>query len=142
MKKRFLAHAMAMAFLLGLLVQPVQILQAAQIREEETSQILEEAVENLEEGTYVEGEALVSMEATQAAALAKEGTYRLDKKVRMESVSSFGTDEQTGKEQYIVCLKSDQYTTEELMKLALKQNYVDGVCANQLRKLCSAVKTI
>ena len=108
MKKRFLAYAMAMAFLLGLLVQPVQILQAAQIREEETSQILEEAVENLEEGTYVEGEALVSMEATQAAALAKEGTYRLDKKVRVESVSSFGTDEQTGKEQYIVCLKSHQ----------------------------------
>ena len=113
-------------------------IQAAQMRVEETTQMLEAAMETLEDGSYIEGEALVSMEATAAAALTKEGVYRFDPDVRVEAVSDFGTDETTGKENYIVHLTSDKYTTEELMELALSQYYVDGVSANNYRQLCSA----
>ena len=137
MNKKWMAVTLSVTVLTGTQVIPLKAVQAAQTRVEETSQLLEEAVEDLEEGTYVEGEALVSMEATQAVALAKEGTYRFDANVQVEAVSDFGTDEQTGKELYIVHLTSDKYTTEELMELALEQYYVDGVCANQYQHLCA-----
>lgn len=137
MKKRILSCALVTALAVGAQAVPLQAAQAAQVRVEETEELLAEAVEDLEEGTYVEGEALVSMEATQAAALAREGTYRFDEDVQVESVSDFGVDEETGKETYIVHLTSDKYTTEELMELALEQYYVDGVCANQYRHLCT-----
>ena len=137
MKKRFLAGAVAIAFSLGAQALPLQTVQAAQVRVEETAQMLAEAVEDLEEGSYVEGEALISMEATDAVALAREGTYRFDENVQVKDVSDFGVDEETGKESYIVHLTSDKYTTEELMELALQQYYVDGVCANQYSHLCA-----
>lgn len=136
--KRILAGSLAAVFAAGVQAVPVQAVQAAEARVEETSQLLEAAVEDLEEGTYAEGEALVSMEATQAVALAKEGTYRFDEHVCVETVSDFGLDEQTGKETYIVHLTSDKYTTEELMELALTQYYVDGVSANQYHHLYAA----
>lgn len=135
MKKRFLAGVLVTTLAVGIQAVPLQTVKAAQVRVEETAQLLAEAVEDLEDGTYVEGEALISMEATQAAALAQEGTYRFDADVQVESVSDFGTDEQTGKETFIVHLTSDKYTTEELMELALSQYYVDGVCANSYRQL-------
>ena len=138
MKKRFLAGVLVTTLAVGIQAVPLQTVKAAQVRAEETAQLLAEAVEDLEDGTYVEGEALISMEATQAAALAREGTYRFDADVQIESVSDFGTDEQTGKETYIVHLTSDKYTTEELMELALSQYYVDGVCANSYRQLYAA----
>lgn len=137
MKRRMFAGALALAFSLGAQALPLQMAQAAQVRVEETAQLLAEAVEDLEEGDYVEGEVLVSMEATDVVALAKEGTYRFDADVQVENVSDFGVDEETGKESYIVHLTSDKYTTEELMELALQQYYVDGVCANQYRHLCA-----
>ncbi len=138
MKKRLIAGALVITLALGIQALPLQTVKAAEVRVEETTQLLEEAVDDLEEGAYVEGEALVSLEATQAAALAREGTYRFDADVQVESVSDFGTDEQTGKEKYIVHLTSDKYSTEELMELALSQYYVDGVCANQYRQLYAA----
>ena len=138
MKKRLIAGALVTTLALGIQALPLQTVKAAEVRVEETTQLLEEAVDDLEEGAYVEGEALVSLEATQAAALAREGTYRFDADVQVESVSDFGTDEQTGKEKYIVHLTSDKYSTEELMELALSQYYVDGVCANQYRQLYAA----
>ena len=138
MKKRFLAGVLVTTLAVGIQAVPLQTVKAAQVRVEETAQLLAEAVQNLEDGTYVEGEALISMEATQAAAFAREGTYRFDADVQVESVNDFGTDEQTGKEMYIAHLTSDKYTTEELMELALSQYYVDGVCANSYRQLYAA----
>lgn len=138
MEKRLIAGALVTALAVGTQALPLQAVKAAETRVEEKAQLLEEAVEDLKEGTYVEGEALISMEATQAAALAREGTYRFDADVQVESVSDFGTDAQTGKESYIVHLTSDKYTTEELMELALAQYYVDGVCGNQYRQLYAA----
>ena len=138
MKKRFLSGILAMALALGAQAVPLQCAQAAQVRVEETSQLLAAAVEQLEEGTYVEGEALISMEATGAAALAREGTYRFDPDVQIESVNEFGVDESTGKQMCIVHLTSEKYTAQELMELALEQYYVDGVCANQYQQLCVA----
>lgn len=135
MNKRFMAGAIATAIAVSIQALPFQAVKAAEVRTREKAQLLEEAVKDLEEGAYVEGEALVSMEATQALALAREGTYRFDADVRVESVSDFGTDAQTGKERYIAHLTSDKYTTEELMELALSQYYVDGVCGNQYRQL-------
>lgn len=138
MKKRFVAGALATMLAVCIQALPLQAVKAAEVRAEEKEQLLEEAVQDLKEGAYVEGEALVSMEATQAAALAREGTYRFDADVQVESVNVFGTDEQTGKENCIVHLVSDKYTAEELMELALSQYYVDGVCGNQYRQLCAA----
>lgn len=138
MKQKILTVILAAAFVLSLQTQSVQIIQAAQVRQEETKEVLSEAVDDMQEGNYVEGEALVSMEATKATALAQEGTYRFDKNVNIESVSDFGTNQQTGKNLFLVHLTSDQYTTEELMELALEQFYVDGVSANQCQQLCSA----
>lgn len=138
MKQKILTVILAAAFVLSLQTQSVQIIQATQVRQEETKEMLSEAVDDMQEGNYVEGEALVSMEATKAAALAQEGTYRFDKNVNIESVSDFGTNQQTGKNLFLVHLTSDQYTTEELMELALEQFYVDGVSANQCQQLCSA----
>ncbi|MDD7176752.1 MAG: S8 family serine peptidase [Lachnospiraceae bacterium] len=135
MKKRRLTGILFTVLAVSAQMMPLQTVWAAQARVVETSQLLAAAVEELEDGTYVEGEALVSMEATEAAALVQEGTYRFDADVQVEAVSGFGVDEQTGKEKYIVHLTSDKYTTEELMQLALKQYYVDGVCANQYRQL-------
>lgn len=138
MKKRFLTGILVTALAVGMQAVPLQTAQAALVRVEETSQLLAAAVEDLEEGSYVEGEALISMEATEAAALAREGSYRFDADVQVESVSDFGVDETTGKQMYIVHLVSDKYTTEELMELALKQYYVDGVCANEYQHLCAS----
>lgn len=138
MKQRILAGVLLAA--LAVSAEAPQLLQvkAAQVRVEEASGLLAAAVDDMEEGSYAEGEAIISLEASSATALTKEGTYRFDPDVRIETVSDFGTDEETGKENYIVHLTSDKYTTEELMELALSQYYVDGVSANNYRKICAA----
>lgn len=135
MKKQLLAGVLAAALMLGMQAGSLQLVQASEVRVEETAELLAEAVGDLEEGTYVEGEALISMEAGEAAALAQEGTYRYDSHIQVETVSEFGENDETGKTKYIVHLTSDKYSAEELMELALKQYYVDGVCANQYRYL-------
>ena len=138
MKKRFLAALLVAGLLTGTQAGSVQPVQAAQARVEETAEMLAAATDGLEAGSYVEGEALVSMEAGAAAALAKEGTYRFDSHVQVESVSEFGDGEEAGKTNYIVHLTSDKYSAKELMKLALRQYYVDGVSANEYRYLRAA----
>lgn len=135
MNKRFLAGALMTAFLVGAQTMPLQYVQAAEVRQTKTEQLLAAATEELESGSYAEGEAIISLETAGMAALAREGVYRFDSDVQIEEVNEFGIDEQTGKETYIVHLTSEKYTTEELMQLALKQYYVDGVCANQYRRL-------
>lgn len=129
---------LALAALFSVETMPLQFVQAAQLRAAETAELLDEALDDLEEGGYAEGEALVSMEAGATAALAKEGTYRYDSDITVETVNSFGVDEETGKETCIVHLTSDKYTTEELMEIALKQYYVDGVASNQYQQLMDA----
>lgn len=138
MKKRSVAVGLALSMVLGLQTMPLQELYAAQLHEQQTEELLAEAVADMKESEYVRGEALVSIETTQAAALTKEGTYRYDRKVCIESVSAFGEDEETGRDTYIVHLTSDAYTTEELMELALEQYGVDGVSANSYRHLMAA----
>ena len=54
MKKRFLAGVMVTTLAVGLQAVPLQNVKAAQVRAEETAQLLAEAVEDLEDGTYVE----------------------------------------------------------------------------------------
>ncbi len=138
MRKRFLAGMLIAAVFAGAQADSVQLVQASQTRAEESAELLAAAVEGLEEGTYAEGEALVSLEATEAAALVQEGTYRLDSHVEVVSVSAFGDGEEAGKTNYIVHLTSDRYSAQELMKLALRQYYVDGVSANEYRYLRAA----
>lgn len=135
MKKQQTVAALAIAVLLGIQTMPLHIVQAAQMRVQETGRILEEALQDLENDLYAEGEALVSLEATQAASLVREGIYRLDPAVTVANVYDFGQDPQTGRGTYIVHLTSKTYTTEELMELALKQYYVDGVSANCYQQL-------
>ena len=85
MRKRFLAGMLIAAVFAGAQADSVQLVQASQTRAEESAELLAAAVEGLEEGTYAEGEALVSLEATEAAALVQEGTYRLDSHVEVVS---------------------------------------------------------
>lgn len=138
MKKGQCAGACLLALMLGIQMMPLQEIWASQARVEETEELLENALSDLETQSYEEGEALVSFETASGTALTQEGAYRYDPSVQIENVSSFGTDAETGRESYIVHLVSDTYTTEELMQLALQQYYVDGVSANSYQKLMSA----
>ncbi len=138
MKKRKKAAALALGLLLGLQLVPVQELRAAQIYEEQAGALLAEAVADLEEGAYAEGEALISIESTTTGALTTEGTYRYDRAVQIEEVRVFGEDADSGRDTYIVHMTSEKYTTEELMELALRQYGVDAVSANSYRKLMAA----
>lgn len=96
-------------------------------------------VPQLEEGTYVKGEALVSMTTTQAAALTKEGTASFDKDIRVEECWEFGTAQDAQSEQikdYVALVSSDTYSTEELMEIAADRYYVDAVAPNSYAHLC------
>ena len=137
MKKGRSAGAFLLAMLLGIQVMPLQEVWASQVRVQETEELMENALADLSGASYAEGEALISIEAAPGAALAQEGVYRYDQEVEVAGVSDFGVDEGSGKECYIVHLVSDTYSTEELMELALKQYYVDGVGANGYQKLMS-----
>lgn len=138
MKKKKQTAALLLGLLLGVQLVPYQELWAAEQHEQETDALLAEAVADMEEGAYAEGEALISIETTQAAALTTEGIYRYDRAVQIEEVRSFGEDTESGRDTYIVHLRSDKYTTEELMELALDQYGVDAVSANSYRHLMAA----
>ncbi|MDE7310070.1 MAG: S8 family serine peptidase [Eubacterium sp.] len=102
-------------------------------------------VPELEEGTYVKGEALVSMTTTQAAALTKEGTVSFDSKIQVEECWEFGAAEGAQSEQikdYVALVRSDTYTTEELMEIAAEKYYVDAVAPNSYAHLCDTGKDL
>lgn len=97
-------------------------------------------IPDLEDGTYVKGEALVSMETTQAAALTREGAASFDKDIQIEECWDFGEagGEQSGQvKDYVALVSSDTYSTEELMEIAAKKFYVDAVAPNSYAHLCS-----
>lgn len=107
------------------------------------TQAHEVEVPQLEEGTYVKGEALVSMTTTQAAALTKEGTASFDKDIRVEECWEFGTAQDAQSEQikdYVALVSSDTYSTEELMEIAADRYYVDAVAPNSYAHLCDIGK--
>lgn len=135
MKKRFLAGLMALCMTAGLSECSLQVVQASQVRVEESAQMLANALAGLEDGTYVSGEALVSLQAAAKTPLIKEGVYQYDSHINVADVYEFDTSQQTGKTQYIVRLTSDVYSTEELMREALKQYQVDGIGANHYVEL-------
>ncbi len=137
MKKLRMISAGFLALFLAIEAFPLQQVQAAAVRAQETGELYDEAVLRMEEESYAAGEALVSFEASEGAALATEGTYRYDSKVTIQRVCAFGTDEDSGKTRYIVHLVSDSYTTQQLLQLSLKQYYVDAVSANSSHELAS-----
>lgn len=107
------------------------------------SQVQETEVPELEDGTYVRGQALVSMTTTQAAALTKEGTASFDRDITVEECWEFGAAEGAGSERikdYVALLSSDTYTTQELMEIAADRYYVDAVAPNSYAHLCEAGK--
>ncbi len=98
-------------------------------------------IPELQEGTYVEGEALVSMTTTQAAALTKEGTASFDSAVRIEECWDYGAAEGADSERikdYVALVSSDIYTTEELMEAVSEKYYVDAVVPNSYMHLCDS----
>ncbi len=102
-------------------------------------------IPQLEEGTYVKGEALVSMTTTQAAALTKEGTAGFDRKIQIEECWDFGMAEGEQPEQikdYVALVSSDAYSTEELMEIVSERYYVDAVAPNSYAHLCQAKDTL
>lgn len=99
----------------------------------------EAEVMKLEEGTYVKGEALVSMTTTQAAALTKEGTVSFDNQIQVEECWEFGPAQDAQSERikdYVALVRSDTYSTEELMEIASEKYYVDAVAPNSYAHLC------
>lgn len=97
----------------------------------------------LEEGAYIEGEALVSMTATQAASLAKEGKADFDKNIYIEECWDFGAAQDASSERikdYVALVRSDTYSTEELMEIVSEKYYVDAVAPNSRMHLCSTGK--
>lgn len=100
-------------------------------------------VPQLEEGTYVKGEALVSMTTTQAAALTREGTASFDSRIQIEECWDFGAAQDGQSDQikdYVALISSDTYSTEELMEIAAQKYYVDAVAPNSIAHLCEAGK--
>ena len=68
------------------------------------------------EGTYVKGEALISMTTTQA----KEGTVNFDRKIQVEECWDFGAAEDESSDRvrdFVALVRSDTYSTQELMEI-------------------------
>lgn len=125
----------------GLLAFAVAWLPAAESAAVYAAQQNEPAeIPELEAGTYVKGEALVSMTTTEAAALTKEGSVSFDKDIQVVDCWDFGAAEgepSEGVQDYVALLKSEKYTTEELMEIASERYYVDEVSPNSYATLCS-----
>lgn len=100
-------------------------------------------IPQLEDGTYVKGEALVSMTTTKAAALTKEGVASFDRDIQIEECWDFGQAEGAQSEDvkdYVALVSSDTYTTEELMEIVSERYYVDAVAPNSYAHLCDVGK--
>lgn len=96
-------------------------------------------IPRIEEGTYAEGEALVAMTATQAAALTREGPAGFDRNIRIEECWDFGAAQQESgsrMQDYVALVSSDTYSTEELMEIVSEKFYVDAVAPNTYFHLC------
>ncbi len=133
--KKICAGFLASAAVFGLVSAPV--LASAQVQAPAVE------VPELEEGTYVKGQALVSMTTTQAAALTKEGTSSFDKDIKVEECWEFGAAQDAESERikdYVALVSSDEYSTEELMEIVSKKYYVDAVAPNSYAHLCDSGK--
>lgn len=96
---------------------------------------------SLKEGTYEEGEVLVTLAAPKDTALTKEGTVSFDSDMTVENSYEFGDAEVLGtsKEQkdfledktlYVTTVHSNEYSTEELLNELNNQAYVVSVDPN------------
>lgn len=101
-----------------------------------------------EDGTYVEGEVLVTLAAPKRTVLAKEGLVPFDEEMNVEKSWGFGdavvlssTKEQAAfledKNLYVSLVSSDKYSTQELMELLSGQAYVVSVEPNSYRQKMS-----
>lgn len=135
MKKKICAGLLTAATAFSLLSGPAVIYAQTQNQDVE--------VPELEEGTYVRGQALVSMTTTQAAALTKEGTASFDQDIEVEECWEFGAAQGAGSDRikdYVALVSSDEYTTEELMEIVSQKYYVDAVAPNSYAHLCDSGK--
>ena len=135
MKKKICAGLLTAATAFSLLSGPAVIYAQTQDQDVE--------VPELEEGTYVRGQALVSMTTTQAAALTKEGTASFDQDIEVEECWEFGAAQGAGSDRikdYVALVSSDEYTTEELMEIVSQKYYVDAVAPNSYAHLCDSGK--
>lgn len=133
MKRKFFSATLAVVAALFTVLSPAAML--VQAAGENTVEVPE-----LEDGTYVEGEALVSMNATAAAALTKEGTAGFDQNIQVEECWNFGPSDSSESglvRDYVALVSSDTYSTEELMEAVSEKFYVEAVAPNSYMHLCS-----
>ena len=132
MKKKILAVLLTAASALLSVAAPVMVYAQADMQTVE--------IPELEGGTYVEGEALVSMSATQAAALTQEGAASFDRAIEIEECWDFGRSDDANSENikdYVALVSSEKYSTEELMEIVSERFYVDAVVPNSYMHLCA-----
>ena len=138
MIRRKAAGMFALMFVLTGINTSLQPYYAAEARQEQTQEILENAKDEMIAGEYVPGEAIVTLDAVGLTSLTREGTASFDSHIQIEAVYDFGeSEDDKNKNSYVVHLSSDKYTTEELMERALDFYYVDNVSANGYQHLCS-----
>lgn len=83
---------------------------------------------------YVEGEAIVTLNASSETGLAKEGTASFDSDIEVENSWDFGpAKKKKGKNLYLSEVHSDTYSTKELIEKLKKQDNVVAAEPNYYR---------
>lgn len=83
---------------------------------------------------YVEGEAIVTLNASSQTGLAKEGTTSFDSDIKVENSWDFGpVKKKKGKNLYLSEVHSDTYSTKELIAKLKKQDNVVAAEPNYYR---------
>lgn len=83
---------------------------------------------------YVEGEAIVTLNASSQTGLAKEGTASFDSDIEVENSWDFGpVKKKKGKNLYLSEVHSDTYSTKELIEKLKKQDNVVAAEPNYYR---------
>lgn len=83
---------------------------------------------------YVEGEAIVTLNASSETGLAKEGTASFDSDIEVENSWDFGpAKKKKGKNLYLSEVHSDSYSTKELIEKLKKQDNVVAAEPNYYR---------
>ena len=83
---------------------------------------------------YVEGEAIVTLNASSETGLAKEGTASFDSDIEVENSWDFGpVKKKKGKNLYLSEVHSDTYSTKELIEKLKKQDNVVAAEPNYYR---------
>lgn len=83
---------------------------------------------------YVEGEAIVTLNASSETGLAKEGTTSFDSDIEVENSWDFGSaKKKKGKNLYLSEVHSDTYSTKELIEKLKKQDNVVAAEPNYYR---------